>query len=215
VVSVLLLTGGVWLLLALFLLSMCRAASRADDAHTGRRVVQGATVGLVLAASTTVVAPADAEADGCRGGDVEFQVAPERVRDALLCELNGARARHDTGRLATQDDLGRAAQRHAADMRRRGYFAHESPGGRDVGDRLKRAGYARAGCSWRAGEILAWGGGPRSTAAALVDAWLDSPPHRRVLVSDRYEAVGIGLRGGTPYGGSGVTAAAVLGSRSC
>jgi uncharacterized protein YkwD len=208
------LAGGVWLLLALFVLCLCRAAARADEGHSSRHVVQGATVGLVLATST-VALPPGAEAGECRGGGVEFEVAPERARDALLCELNRARKRHDAGRLRTQEDLGRAAQRHASDMRRRSYFAHESPGGQDVGDRLRRAGYARAGCAWRAGEILAWGAGSRSSPAALVDAWLESPPHRRVLLSDRYEGVGIGLRGGTPFGGGGVTAAAVLGSRDC
>jgi uncharacterized protein YkwD len=215
VFTVLLLAGGVWLLLALLVLCLCRAAARADEGRTSRHVMQGATVGLVLVASTAAAPPARAEAAQCRGGGVEFEVAPERARDALLCELNHARKRHDAGRLRTQAALAQAAQRHASDMRRRRYFAHESPGGQDVGDRLRRAGYARAGCAWSAGEILAWGAGPRSTPAALVDAWLDSPPHRRVLLSDRYGRVGLGLRGGTPAGGGGVTAAAVLGSRSC
>jgi len=215
VTAVLLLAGGAWLLLVLLILCLCRAAARADEARTSRYVVQGATVGLLLAASTAVAQPTDAEAAQCRGGDVQFETAPGRAREALLCELNATRRRHDAGRLRIQNDLGRAAQRHASDMRRRGYFAHESPGGHDMGDRLQRAGYARAGCQWSAGEILAWGADGRSTAVSLVDAWMNSPPHRRVLLSDRYQGVGIGLRGGTPYGGSGVTAAAVLGSRSC
>lgn len=176
--------------------------------------MQGATVGMILAASTAVTAPAHAAAD-CRGGGVEYEVAPDRAREALLCELNATRRSHDAGRLRVQDELGQAAQRHASDMRRRGYFGHESPGGNEVGDRLQRAGYTLAGCRWSAGEILAWGVGARSTPASLVDAWMDSPPHRRVLLSDRYRGVGIGLRAGTPFGGRGVTAAAVLGSRSC
>ena len=210
----LLLVGGAWLLSLFVILCLCRAAARADEVHSSRHVVHGATVGLVLAA-TALTPPAAADAADCRDSDVEFEIAPDRAREALLCELNATRRAHHAGRLRIRDDLGRAAQRHASDMRRREYFAHESPGGRDVGDRLQRAGYARVGCRWSAGEILAWGVGSRSTPESLVQAWMDSPPHRRVLISHRYQAVGLGLRGGTPFGGSGVTAAAVLGSRSC
>lgn len=213
-VSLLLLAGGAWLLLVLLILSLCRVAARADEDHSGRHVAHGATVGLVLAA-TTIAPPPEAEAADCRDGDVQFEVAPERAREALLCEINRARRRHDAGRLHTRADLGQAAQRHASDMRRRGYFGHTSPGGRDLSDRVRRAGYARAGCSWRAGEILAWGATRRSTAGALVRAWLESPAHRAILLAERYRSVGLGLRAGTPYGGRGVTAAAVLGARRC
>jgi uncharacterized protein YkwD len=50
-----------------------------------------------------------------------------------------------------------------------------------------------------------------------VDAWLDSPPHRRVLLSGRYAELGLGLQAGTPFraGAAGVTVVAVLGDRSC
>jgi uncharacterized protein YkwD len=84
-----------------------------------------------------------------------------------------------------------------------------------LADRVRRAGYAR--CRWLVGEILAWGVGPRSSAAGTVRAWMDSPPHRRILVSRRYRELGLGMQAGAPIEGlqRGVTVAAVLGRRIC
>jgi uncharacterized protein YkwD len=97
------------------------------------------------------------------------------------------------------------------------FFSHKSPGGNDLGDRARRAGYAQRTCSWRVGESLAWGVAQRSTAAATVVAWLDSPSHRRILVSRRYAELGVGTVAGTPVARypSGVTIAVVLGARNC
>ena len=66
-------------------------------------------------------------------------------------------------------------------------------------------------------DTLAWGVGSRSTAAGTVRAWLDSPSHRRILISRRYRDVGLGLQAGTPFDAFpvGVTVAAVLGRRHC
>jgi uncharacterized protein YkwD len=113
--------------------------------------------------------------------------------------------------------LDRASKRHAADMVDRLYFSHETPEGAGPGDRTRRVGYANASCSWRIGEVLAWGVAGRSTAAATVNAWMDSSEHRRILVSRKYDEIGSWMVAGTPdrrYP-SGVTAAAVLGERHC
>ena len=182
------LAGAVWLLI-LMVLCLCRAA---------------------------VAAPAEA-AEPCADRNVPFEVDPPLARDALLCELDRVRRRHDQPRLRGDPALDTAAQRHAEDMRQRGYFAHDSPGGGELRDRLRRVRYTRKGCSWRAGEVLAWGTGERSTAASTVRAWLDSPSHRRVVLSGRYAELGLGLQAGTPFtaGSSGVTVAAVLGDQDC
>src|SRR5262249_27981174 len=120
-------------------------------------------------------------------------------------------------RLHTNRRLATAARRHAADMVRRHYFSHYSPAGNDVADRARRTGYATSGCSWRLGEVLAWGVGSRSTAAAIAQAWMASPEHRHILVSSRYSDFGVGTVAGTPDARfpHGLTAAAVLGKRHC
>jgi uncharacterized protein YkwD len=162
-------------------------------------------------------APDDASARACADRHVEFEAAPSRVREALLCEVARVRERRDLRRLRGDEQLDLAATRHAVDMQERRYFSHVSPGGGDLADRAARAGYAVRRCSWRVGEVLAWGVGARATAAGTIRAWMRSPGHRRVLLSRRYREVGVGLQAGTPHEQypSGLTAAVVVGSRDC
>ena len=88
--------------------------------------------------------------------------------------------------------------RTAEDMVRRDYFAHTSPGGRTLKERVRAAGYGKRGQGWRAGENIGWGTGTRATPNALVDAWLESDGHRRILLSDDYRELGIGVASGAP-----------------
>jgi uncharacterized protein YkwD len=221
----LLLAGGLalWLLAVLIVLSICRAAARADDNDAGRRLVRagrrGVSVGLAAAVATVpgFTDEADARKQACANRNVEFEAAPDLAREALVCEIGRLRARRDLRRLDSDDRLAKAARRHAADMVDRHYFSHYSPAGADVADRARRTGYAKRACSWRLGEVLAWGVGGRSTAAATVRAWMDSPGHRHILVSNRYSDLGVGTVAGTPEQAfpHGLTAAAVLGRRHC
>ncbi len=162
-------------------------------------------------------APGDVSARTCANRDVQFEAAPSQIRDALLCEIARVRERRDVRRLRGDELLDLAATRHALDMQERRYFSHVSPGGGDLADRAARAGYALRRCSWRVGEVLAWGVGARTTAAGTIRAWMLSPGHRRVLLSRRYREVGVGLQAGTPYEQypSGLTAAVIVGSRDC
>jgi uncharacterized protein YkwD len=222
-----LLGGGLalWALAILVILSICRAAARADDNDAGRRLVRasrrGVSAGMVAAVASLPALPADdasaRRAPRCANGEVQFETAPDKARKALVCEIERIRAKRDLGRLRDNDRLDRASRRHAADMVRRLYFAHETPGGAGPTDRARRAGYVRSDCSWRIGEVLAWGVAGRSTAAATVDAWMDSPEHRKILVSRRYGELGTAMVAGTPLARypSGVTVAAVFGRRHC
>jgi len=213
------LAGGValWLLAAAFILCICRSAAHADERRRFVRVSRrGATASLAVAAVTLPLAPDEASA-ACANRDVEFQANPAVVRDALLCEIAEVRERRDIRDLRANAQLDVAASRHATDMFERRYFSHVSPGGGELADRARRAGFAKRNCSWMVGEVLAWGVATRSTAAGTVQAWMDSPSHRRILVSRRYGQIGVGLQAGTPYDAypTGLTAAAVLGRRHC
>jgi hypothetical protein len=223
----LLLAGALalWLLAVLVILSVCRAAARADDDDRGRRIARASRRGVSIGMAAAVVTlPAvrsdDVEARRvpvCANRDAPFETAPVKARHALACEIARLRAKRGLGRLRDNALLDKASKRHAADMVQRLYFSHETPAGAGPGDRARRVGYARAGCSWRVGEVLAWGVAGRSTAAATVQAWMDSPEHRRILVSRKYAEIGSWMVAGTPERQypSGVTAAAVLGERHC
>ena len=221
----LLLAGGLalWLLAVLIVLGICRAAARADENDAGRRLVRasrrGVSVGLAAAVVTVpgISGEADARRQACANRNVEFEIAPQDAREALICEIDRLRARRGLRKLDVDWRLAKAARRHANDMVDRHYFSHYSPAGSDVADRARRTGYAKRTCAWRLGEVLAWGVEGRSTAAATISAWLDSPDHRRILVSNRYSDLGVGTVAGTPELAfpHGLTAAAVLGRRHC
>jgi uncharacterized protein YkwD len=117
---------------------------------------------------------------------------------STVCLVNVERTSRGVPALRRDGDLAQAARGHAADMSRHNYFSHVSPSGDTLGDRLRHAGYGRAGDGWRAGEDLGWGTGDRATPNALVDAWLESSEHRRILLSGTYREIGMGVAGGAP-----------------
>jgi uncharacterized protein YkwD len=207
-----------WLLAAFFILSISRSAAHADRQTRRRglvRVGRGATASLAVAAITVPLAP-DVAAAACANRDLQYEANPVAVRDALLCEIGAVRDRRDLRRLRPSAELETAAGLHATDMVQRRYFSHTSPGGGDLADRARRSGFAREGCSWRVGEVLAWGVGRRSTARRTVRAWMESPGHREILTANRFGRLGLGMVYGNPAGYTGgVTVAAVVGRRHC
>jgi uncharacterized protein YkwD len=121
------------------------------------------------------------------------QLEPAVARAAVLCAVNRARRHNGLAALRGNASLRRAAGRHARDMARRGYFAHQRPGGPSLMERLHAAGWQGNA----AGEAIAWGCGELATASATVRAWLDSPPHRAILLGGYAEA-GVGMAGKAP-----------------
>jgi uncharacterized protein YkwD len=87
-------------------------------------------------------------------------------------------------------------------MLAREYFAHTSPTGSTLYQRIVRSGFVTYG-SWSAGETLAWGTGSYGSAAGVVSMWLQSPEHRAILLSPSYRFVGIGRAYGTFLGHAG------------
>src|SRR5436305_51891 len=66
-------------------------------------------------------------------------VAESALRDSLQCLVNAVRVAKGRPALRVKKTLQRAADRHAADMVARGYFAHVSPEGHDLRYRLRKA----------------------------------------------------------------------------
>lgn len=114
------------------------------------------------------------------------------LRAALRCGVNAERRARGLTPLRPDHHLNRAARRHARDMVRRGYFAHERPGWTFPG-RLADAGWS--GTS--AAEAIAWGCDGRGSPAETLRAWLESGAHRAIVLGG-YARVGIGLALGAP-----------------
>jgi uncharacterized protein YkwD len=155
-----------------------------------------------LIAFGLLAAPAGAAQGAARcPASVDIPTTPEQTTaaaGAVVCLVNAERATRGIAALRGDADLTQAARAHAQDMSRHKYFSHTSANGDGLGDRLRAAGYGRPGDGWRAGEDIGWGTGARATPNALVDAWLDSDGHRRILLSDGYREIGVGVAAGAP-----------------
>jgi uncharacterized protein YkwD len=157
---------------------------------------------LALAAVLATAGTAAAQPPTCPAGAID--------RAAVVCEINAARAEAGRSQLQPRPSLAAAARAHSADMVERRYFAHESPDGAGPADRARAHGYLRNAESWRVGEILAWSRGAPLTAARVVAMWLESPSHRRILLSPRYRDVGAGPVPGAPFGDGGAASATTV-----
>src|SRR4051812_50074611 len=81
----------------------------------------------------------------------------DQAADAIVCLVNAERRSRGLKPLRRDGDLAQAAAGHASDMVRRDYFSHVSLGGKNLGDRVRAAGYGNPGDVWKAGEDLGWG----------------------------------------------------------
>ena len=118
-----------------------------------------------------------------------------RIQQRVLALVNKNRRRGGCRNMTLDRRLSVAAFGHASDMARRGYFAHRSRNGENVGDRVHDAGYRWS----RYGENIARGQG---SARSVVSGWMRSRPHRANIMNCRLHQMGLGRafdRRGTPY----------------
>ena len=108
-------------------------------------------------------------------------------------QTNAERARRGLPPLALDARLAAAAQAHSADMVRRGFFAHESPDGRQVWDRAVAEGYAYR----KVAENIAAG---QRTADEVVRGWMESQGHRANILDRDLTQIGVGRAEGGSYG---------------
>jgi uncharacterized protein YkwD len=102
---------------------------------------------------------------------------------SIIRAMNGARASYGLPRLRTNRGLARAADAHSASMQRSNTLGHGA-----FSRRIRR--YVR---TQGVGENLAWMSS--CNANAIVQMWLNSAPHRRVMLSKSFRRIGVGRRG--------------------
>jgi uncharacterized protein YkwD len=157
----------------------------------------------VLLAAWALAAPGAASADECPGADaVPAADNLAQVGQATLCLLNRQRAGRGLAVLAENGALSSASRGYAQRMVAQAFFAHESPDGGTLVDRLGAARYLAGDSDWSVGENIGWGQGALASARSMVDAWMRSPGHRRNILGADYREVGLGLALGTPVDAS-------------
>jgi len=120
-----------------------------------------------------------------------------RVERAVIRQVNYVRSAHGLASLRPSPVLSRAADHHSRDMLRGDFFDHNSGDGTSFASRVRRYCDARM-----VGETLAAIGRRRRGAALVVRLWMESPPHRAVLLEPHFRRIGIARRWGM-LGGAG------------
>jgi uncharacterized protein YkwD len=149
------------------------------------RTVARTTFALGCLLAATFAVPAAATANSAR--------LDQRER-AIVRGINHQRAQQGLAPVHASGRLARAADYHSWEMLEANYFAHTSRDGGPFDERVRRYVNKRA-----LGETLAMlgGGCGRGSAHRVVQMWMDSPPHRAILLSGTYRRVGIGKRAGS------------------
>ena len=149
------------------------------------RTVARTTFALGCLLAATFVVPAAASANTAR---------LDQKERAIIRGINHQRAQHGLAPVRASASLSRAADFHSWEMLDANYFAHTSRDGGSFDERVRRYVNKRA-----LGETLAYVGGGcgGGTARQVVRMWMNSPPHRDILLSGTYRRVGIGKRVGS------------------
>jgi uncharacterized protein YkwD len=184
----------------------------------GRSRLHLLAIGLAaLAISGAATGTGTAVAASCDRANAEPNGSSDgAIADATLCLLNAERRAHGLSPLRLSRPLSQAAAGHSGDMVSRRYFAHTAPGGPSFLERVRHSGYLRSARNWLLGENLAWGTRGRSSARAIVRAWMHSPRHRKAILTPAYRDLGVGIAPGVPGSAAagGATYTADFGVRS-
>jgi uncharacterized protein YkwD len=153
---------------------------------------------IAIVAALSVTAPA-AHATNCAGADLLPTAATATtVKAATLCLLNNERGSQGVAPLGSDAVLEQAATAYSVTMIAQRFFAHVSPAGQRLEQRL--APYFSGAQTWDVGENLAYGETSMATPRAIVAAWMRSAGHRATILNARFTEIGIGIVSGSPEG---------------
>ena len=108
---------------------------------------------------------------------------------SILARINTARMAHGLAPLSPNAQLTAAANRHVQDIARNPWItagdSHIGSDGSSAGERIRQAGYTGE----MSREVTGWGWGDFGDGAQVA-WWLDSPPHRAILLNPTLNEAG-------------------------
>ncbi len=132
---------------------------------------------IILATPFSAPAASEAEAVGQR----VLTLTNQARASARMC---GNQSFPAAGPLRWNGQLAAIGGAHSADMATHSYFSHDGRDGSKPAERATRGGYV-----WRSvGENIAAG---QTTAEAVVQGWIDSPPHCANLMGVQFTEMGV------------------------
>jgi uncharacterized protein YkwD len=141
-----------------------------------------------------------------------------RVDASTLCLLNQVRAAYRLLPLRSNRELQAVAGAQATGMVHDDYFGDDSPSGQTPAALIEKLPYSAHASSLATAQNLGWGTSSAATPAEIVAAWMQSPPHREVILTGVYREVGVGVSPAVPsivgHGERGATYAVEFAARS-
>jgi len=148
---------------------------------------------LVFVAAAFVAGTADARShDDRMPAATSVQVATDiDLQDQVLGAINDVRRTNGLSGLRLNASLSLAALGHSRSMARRGFFSHDGYNGAPFWSRIKPRYRPLRGNVWGVGENMVWAS-PDLSAHEAIRMWLDSPSHRKNLLTPSWRDVGLG-----------------------
>jgi uncharacterized protein YkwD len=113
------------------------------------------------------------------------------LQDQVLAAINDLRRSKGLVELKPSPVLSLAALGHSRSMAQYGFFAHEGYRGQPFWSRIKPRYKPRPGSYWGVGENMVWAS-PELSADEAIEMWMNSPPHRKNLLTPTWREVGLG-----------------------
>ena len=117
---------------------------------------------------------------------------PEASEPQIVRAINQLRRRHRLRPLRYSSLLAQAGDAHARALGLAGEFTHDWPGGRPFGSWISRYFPAKQNRRLSVGENLLWSDS-ELTPEQMVEAWLNSPSHREILLARDWREIGVGV----------------------
>ena len=162
-------------------------------------------VGLGAFAAPAHAAAPTASAKAAATVCPDARIAPNgrngaRVDAATLCLMNEVRVAHGLRALRANRALAAVASGQASDMVHGDYFGDQSLSGQSPLTRIVASNYPAHASSVRlmTAQNIGWGTGPNATPAGILRAWMESPPHRLIILTGFYRDAGVGVAASVP-----------------
>ncbi len=138
--------------------------------------------------------------------DTENMTKEQQAEMEVHRLINLEREKHGLKTLEYDERLAFVAKSHSIDMASNEYFSHETPEGLNPTDRAGNADYV---CRYQIGNLIysgigenihmvkgpsvALGSTPESIAELAVSGWMDSPGHKKNILTSNFSSEGIGV----------------------
>ena len=157
------------------------------------------TIAAALALAALMIGWAPA-AEACQGAHVAAGSQPTAAASrAVVCLINHRRSDHGLRPLRGSGPLWTAATAHSEAMDSLDFFSHYGSDGAPAA-RAAAAGYTQGARDWGIGENLGYGETTAGSPIGIVNAWMRSPGHRKVLLERYWRQIGVGVTQGSPLG---------------